>query len=174
MNPSYRISERDVKQEDLSRVMLPELRNRVFHVTSETGFVGIQSSQSVSANSAGKLGFSFPQSESGFGRRRGYVCMFDLREVSDEHLRFVLDGFCFLDPYGRRENPVFRFLAAARWGDLIPCSVADAQSGEMWIPHVEAWYPGDLPLSEIERALVVKIERLPESEFEKAIAARDQ
>ena len=173
-SPSFRIAECAVKQDDLRRVLLPKLRSRVFHVTSGRGLEGIQTSHSVSANIDGKLGFTFPQSENSFGRRRGYVCMFDLRGISEEHLKFALEGFFFLDPYGRRENPVFLFLAPARYGDIIHSRVAKPRGGEMWIPYVEAWYPRDLPLSEIDQVLSVKIERPPESDFEKAIAARDE
>lgn len=170
MTTPLRIEEITARYENLQTVVLPKLRETVFHVTSVAGFEGIRHSGAISANADGKLGFTFPQSENSYGRRRGYVCLFDLRGVSDEHLAHSLDSFYYLDPFGRRGDPVFLFVKTSVFGELIPWTSTRDNYEHMWIPYVEAWYPRDLPLSAIECALALKVKRPPPSWFEQAHA----
>lgn len=158
-----------IPRSELEVALLPRLRGTVFHVTSASNLQGIQLSGYVYSNSDDKFAYTFPQSKNAYGRRRGYVSLFDLRDVSDENLSDALFRFYFLNPFGRRDDPVFLFLSPGCYQDLIPWTVTRDDFSEMWVPYVESWYPGDLPLTEIERVIHVRIEHPPESEFEKAL-----
>jgi hypothetical protein len=146
-------------------VLLPRLLGTVFHVTSEAAFRSIQSSGVIESNQLGQRGFTFPQSEISYGRKRGFVCLFDLRRVDNDELQDALDKFYFLDPMAsKRQDPVYLFLDQPAYSELIPWTDA-RHTPEMWVPYVEAWYPRDLPLSSIRSALAVTVAREPDSPF---------
>lgn len=149
--PTGRIT---VKHGDLRPVLLPLLRGTVFHVTSTTGFDAIEQSGIISSNRHGELPFTFPQSSNSYGRNLGYVCLFDLRDVSDEIIADGLKKFYFLQP--TPADPAFLFIAPTEAERIVPWTAAPI--GAMAIPHVEAWYPSDLSLSALSHALVVTIE----------------
>jgi len=145
---------------DLRTSLLPRLRDQVFHVTTAPAFGRILSMGVVLSNRNEQLPYTFPQSEVSFGRRRGYVCLFDLRRASDDAVSWALDCFYFLDPgSSQRQDPVFLFVKDTSYGSLIPIEAAQGSTGEMWIPRVEAWYPSDLPMSAVRSALVVNVQR---------------
>jgi hypothetical protein len=128
-----------IKRSDLREVLLPVLRGRVFHVTTPTGLEGILASGQIDSNLDRRRRFTYPQSENNWGRQQGYVCLFDLRDVSEENLDDSLDKFYFLHP--AKADPVFLFVDSAEYAKLIPC-----------------WYPGDLPISVISEALTITLE----------------
>lgn len=168
MTPGYERESLTARSQDLQSVVLPKLRESVFHVTSAVGFEGIEAARMIATNAEGKLGYTFPQSQNSYGRKRGYVCLFDLRVVSEEHLDHALHCFYFLDPFFRRADPVFLFLRADRYGEIIPWTATRNNYSAMWIPYIEAWYPGALPLTEVDRVLSVRVERPPPSLLEQA------
>ncbi len=144
-----------VRRGDLEEIMLPRLRGTVFHVTSPPGFEGITTAGKIRSNRDGTLPFTFPQSHNNHGRQRGWVCLFDLREVAEDKLRDALEiKFYFLKP--TKHDPVFLFLKPPEYQKLIPWT--DAPVGAMCIPYVESWYPSDLPVSALAGALVVTVE----------------
>jgi len=59
--------------------ILPLLKNEVFHVTSIENFQQILKDGKVISNADKKFKYSYPQSENSYGRKRGYICLFDLR-----------------------------------------------------------------------------------------------
>ena len=144
-------------------VVRPRLVGTVFHVTSSKGFEGITTSGTIRHNQDGKLAASFPQSSISYGRRRGLVCLFDLRDVGDED-RFWSNFKKFSLPNPR----VFLFLDPSEYAKVRPWTDANNREvnrrGEMFIPYVEGWYPGDVPVKALSCALVVTLVRDPWSD----------
>jgi hypothetical protein len=143
-----------VKNSDLAPVVLPLLIGTVFHVTSSAALMAIGGSGAIHSNHDRRFQFTFPQSENNYGRQRGYVCLFDFREASEDAAREARRKFNFLKPTSA--DPVFLFLHPSKHARLIPWT--EAPVGAMVIPYVETWYPGDVPLSSLTYALVVTIE----------------
>lgn len=151
--PVERVS---VKRSDLEPVVLPRLIDAVFHVTSAPAFSEIKASGIVFSNQDRRFQFTFPQSENNYGRHRGYVCLFDLRDIPEDTVRDVLSvKFNFLKPASA--DPVFLFLDESEYGSLVPWT--DAPAGAMVIPYVEAWYPRDVPVAALTHALAVTVEK---------------
>ena len=62
----------------------------------------------------------------------------------------------------------YLFLHPARYADLIPNS--RGQISDFFVPKVECWYPGDMPLAHIEAVLFVRIiENVPTDPFLRAL-----
>jgi hypothetical protein len=170
--PEVPIERIQVKQTDLRSTVLPRLVGTVFHVTSHDALTKIIESRVIRSNRDGHLGFTYPQSQVSYGRRRGYVCLFDFRSVSDPELQDALMKFYFLDPMADRpQNPAFLFLDDSEYGRLVPGTSAKGNHGEMWIPFVESWYPGNLPLTAITEVLAITITREPDSPHLQALRA---
>jgi hypothetical protein len=140
--------------------VLPLLRNKIFHVTSADKLNLIEKQGIIKPNAAGLLGLTFSQSAYSYGRRRGYVCLFDLRNKSKETIEHALDGFYFLAPRPLGDTIAFLILSPAVESELITDQQAYAEIGykEMYVPNVECWYPCALPLSQIEEIILVEIE----------------
>jgi len=147
-----------VKRGDLEEVVLPRLLGTVFHVTPAPTFEMIRASGVIRSNQDGQLSFTYPQSQNNYGRRRGCVCLFDLRDVPDGELRDALRKFYFLNHAPAKGHPVFLFLDPQEYGKLIPWTVAKGNYKEVLIPYVESWYPTDLPVSALAGALAVTVE----------------
>lgn len=168
-----RIEDVKVRKADLKDRILPKLVGSVFHVTSASGFDGIAQTGLVFANQDGSLGDTYPQSAIGYGRNRGYVCLFDLRETDPSRVDRALEDFYFLDPFSDRRDPVFLFMRSEEYVRLIPWECAK-DSREMFIWHVEAWYPGDMPVATLDHVLRLKIERPPDGPHIAALRAANR
>ena len=169
MAPELLVERITVKSGDFEEaVVRPRLIGTAFHVTSSKGFEGITASGMIRHNHDGKLGATFPQSRISYGRRRGLVCLFDLRDVGDED-RFWSNFEKFSLPNPR----VFLFLDPSEYPRVIPWTDANNgevnRRGEMFIPYVEGWYPGDVPVKALSRALVVTLVRDPWSDRQSSL-----
>lgn len=153
----------EVDYSDLNEQVLPMLRGRVFHVTSRERFDRIVASGSVRSNADGSLGNTYPQSAVSLGRHNRYVCLFDLRDQSEENIQWGLDCFYFLAPAPLGDEIVFLLLNPRYHAKLILWD--DIKSGvpigEFHIPHVECWFAEDIPISEFDEALHVRVHRPP-------------
>ena len=153
----------EVDYSNLNERVLPILRGRVFHVTSRERFDRIVASGSVRSNADGSLGNTYPQSAVSVGRHNHYVCLFDLRNQSEENIQWGLNCFYFLAPAPLGEDVVFLLLdpryhsKIILWDDI----KADVPIGEFHIPHVECWYADSIPINEFSEALHVKVRRPP-------------
>jgi hypothetical protein len=154
-----------IHADQLESEFLPQLIGKVFHVTTEEGLAGIRRDALVRCNSSGELGNSYPQSTVSYGRSQGYVCLFDLRSVPEGELDWALRKFYFLNPSYANDHPLFLFLDQAHYSDVLPWTHAGGDVSLMLIPHVEAWYPHDLPIAYIERILRVTVVPRPPSDF---------
>jgi hypothetical protein len=165
-----------VDSTQLLAVLLPRLRERVFHVTPIENLSGIEATGAIQNNGDKKFAFASSMSENSYGRRRNWVCLFDFRGKGKKTLRNVRSDYMFEDPFQvvvhpflemPEDSPVastaYLFLRGEAYSRLIPAR--NVQQEAVWrtlIRKVECWYPGDIPLSLIESVLVVNIDRTNE------------
>jgi len=144
---------------ELKKKVLPLLKETVFHVTSVNAYKGIVSDRAIIPNTDKKFSYTFPQSENSYGVKRGYICLFDLRNKNDDIIKKALMKFYFLNPYPNRNRSVFLILSPKLYFNLIDYTEAKKGTGyrEMWIPHVECWYPGSIQLKDIDEVIRVTV-----------------
>jgi len=151
------------------KLLMEFLEDRVFHVTTLAAFEGIQQAGKIQNNRSGTLPIN-TSSMSSYGRLHGHVCLFDLRNKSEEVIQHTLDCYYFLGPtwfmkHGRKYinwHLVYLFLKEEWFSELIPNSAAFAHLRQkeeylQVIPDTEVWINECVPLTWIEKALVVKI-----------------
>ena len=80
---------------ELREKLLPVLKDEIFHVTSYSRFEKIEEAGFIKSNVNGELGYTYTQSENSYGRKRGYICLFDLRRKTEEEIQHGLDCFYF-------------------------------------------------------------------------------
>ena len=146
-------------ESQLRDFILPNLRGNVFHLTSRSGLKGITKDGLIRNNKNGEFPYTYPQSARSYARKRGYVSLFDLRTTSDDELEKAWSNFYFLNPPFVDNNPIFLILSPCLYPVLIPWTQARDEDAwkEMFIPHVEAFHPGDIPISHISRVLSASI-----------------
>ncbi len=165
-----------VDSTQLLPVLLPRLRDRVFHVTPIENLSGIEATGAIQHNGDKKFKFASSMSENSYGRRRKWVCLFDFRGKAEKTLRDVRSDYMFEDPFQDVIHPflempedspaastAYFFLRGEAYSRLIPA--VNVRQEAVWrtlIRKVECWYPGDIPLSLIELVLVVNIDRTHE------------
>ena len=132
---------------------------KVFHVTSYESYYGILRDGIIKPNKEGEFNFTWPQSEISYGRKRGYVCLFDLRNKSNDIIEEALMKFNFLNPFYSQNRAVFLILSPQLHSSLIYDVKAKEEIGykEMYIPYVECWYPNGISLDYIEEILEVTV-----------------
>lgn len=163
ISPLYQRENFTLQDTELRDALLPLLREQIFHVTSHDRFQLIEETGRVSANSDGALGNTFPQSARSFARQKGYVCLFDLRNKSDEAIESALSNFYFLAPHPLGDDLVFLTLRPENYTGILYWENVASTAGPaaFRIPYVECWYPTDLPLSSIHRALFLHVDWRP-------------
>jgi hypothetical protein len=145
---------------DLEDRLLPELLGSVFHVTSRSGYEGIMETGAILNNRDNRFKYTYPQSADNFGRKRGWVCLFDLRDVPDEELEWALKKLYFLNPGYCQDNPIFLILDESFHDDVLSWRAGNLK--EVRIPHVEAWYPSDIDVAKIWKVIDVTVEQSDE------------
>jgi hypothetical protein len=148
-------------ESQLRNFMIPSLRGNVFHLTNHQGLRGITKDGVIWNNKNGEFPYTYPQSARSYARKRGYVSLFDLRTTSDDEIEKALSNFYFLNPPFADNNPIFLILSESLYPELIPWTQARDENAweEMFIPHVEAFHPGNIPVSYVNRVVSVKIKR---------------
>lgn len=149
-----------LQHSELRDTLLPLLREQVFHVTSRAHFELIEKTGYVSTNSDGALGNTWHRSAQSFARQRGLLCLVDLCKKSDEVIESGLSNFYFLAPPPLGNDLVFLVLSSESYTQLLHWENVKFQAGPAGIhrePYLECWYPTDLPLSSVHRALFVRL-----------------
>jgi len=149
---------------DLKAKILPLLINKVFHVTSEKRYTKIRETGVIKNNKDKKFKYTYAQSENSYGRKRGYVCLVDLRNISNELIEEMLMRYYFLMPTDW--PPVFLILNEQYYENIISWQVAaeEVSYKEMYVPHIECWYPEDIQISKISEILKISIIKSPVNE----------
>jgi hypothetical protein len=151
------------KRSELEAIVLPLLRGRVFHVTDAATVESIARSGRIYSNQQAHFTLAFGSTNS-YGRIRGWVSLFDLSNTADAEIKEALVCYYFLRVFHfERTHICLLFIAENAWPSLIHWQRAreDVSGKEMYIPFVEAWYPGDIPLDLISDSLVVTIQSTP-------------
>jgi len=139
----------------LKETVLPMLREKVFHVTSFKAYRGIVQDNAIKASKKYSNSLS---SEISYGRNRGYVCLFDLRNKTDAVIEEAMRHYYFLNPFNQNIS-IFLILSRTDYPKLIYDTKAKKEAGykEKYVPHVECWYPGNITLKYIDEILEVRI-----------------
>ena len=133
------------KHFELEEVLLPLLLGRVFHVTTEATFDRICQLGRIYSNQEVEFALTLGHSKNCYGRKRGWVSLFDLSHTADAH---------------NENTHVYLFMAESAWPSLISWKRASREVGatEVFIPFVEAWYPGDIPIELVSDSLMVTVD----------------
>ncbi|MFT4578867.1 MAG: hypothetical protein ACI9UO_001693 [Nitrospinales bacterium] len=145
---------------ELQKELLPQLRETVFHVTSGSGLKKILAEKKILPNINNCFEYSHLQSKNSFGIKKGYVCLFDLRDKTAQTLEQTLDYQYFLSNHNWNIN-AFLILDVAAHKDLIPNEAA-VGSNKMHIPEVEVWSSTPIPLTKISNIIEVQITNRPD------------
>jgi len=157
----------DFEDTEYKEQLLGLLRDKVFHVTTVKAFESIQKDGFIYENQNAKYPLN-PTSLYSFGRCKGWVCLFDLRGKSDKEIENGLNCYYFLMPSWFREfnkseyytewRLVYLYLSHAYYKDLMPNRVASQhEKPSQFIPDIECWYPGNIPIGYIEKSIYVRI-----------------
>jgi len=148
-----------LESERVDDIVEQHLQGRVFHVTKRAYWPSIQRAGAILPNAEGELPTTFGSSSKSFFRRRGCVSVFDYRleDGSRLHgchpLQAAVPG---------EEGVAVLLLADAIQDKLIPWSrCKDEGASEQIVPHVEAGYPGPLPLALVESIVFFRREEDP-------------
>jgi hypothetical protein len=137
--------------------LLPRLKGCAFHVTTQAAYPEIRE--------VGRVLWNPPESIpkwkcKAHSREMQRVAICDLRAVDEERIHFAQRAYNFLDPRGAPPDPVFLLLSeigAHHLIEYLECEREMRQMGTQLVPHIEAGYPGDLPLAHLSSAIIVDV-----------------
>lgn len=146
----------DYFKDDLETLLLPQLVSEVFHVTKIELYESILEKGYIDPNSEGSYHRNWECDC--YGRQRGFVCLFDLRDLQTEIITEYLPRCDFLHDARFGSTSVYLLLAKSSYENVIPNRVAVVETGyrECFAPRLEGWFPGRLSLERIDRVLLVK------------------
>jgi hypothetical protein len=149
----------ECKYSELEEIVFPLLRGRVFHVTNAETFHDLIRNGGIRSDQQGLFAFALGQPGNSYGRKRGWVSLFDLRAEEDADVKQALIRYFFLKVFRSDSTRAVLFLAESAWPSLISWKRASQEVGgkEVYIPFVEAWYPGDIPIHVISDRLIVTV-----------------
>ena len=128
--------------------LLPVVRRGLYHLTSICGLKGIRHKSYILPNN-GEFPDTYTQSAKSFGRRYGYVSLFDFETPTEEQ---ILAEYHKWEGFFYRHKPVTVLIGLDRRKlepKLLPNETAKQTVGYgiPWMPHIEVWYPEPLPFS---------------------------
>ena len=137
----------------LRNTLLPELKGKLFHVTSYQAFERIIKNGDIKVNDSGVP--RWPTFTKSYASSRDLICLFDLRRASDERINYALKKIDFLNPPHCKEKPVFLFFKKTIAPKIISCN--EVGHNEQYVPYIEAWHPSPLSIENVDRILKVNI-----------------
>lgn len=134
----------ECKHSELDAIVLPRLRGRIFHLTDPVTFENIARTGRIHSYQQTDFTLAFGQSVNSYGRSRGWVSLFDLSNRADAEIKEALICYYFFRVFHSERPQICLFIAENVWPSLIHWQRAREEVGgkEMYIPFVEAWYPG--------------------------------
>lgn len=155
-----------ISKSSLEKQIIPLLKNTVFHCTSLSSYQGILESNAIYNNLENRFEYSFSVSSNSYGRKKGYVCLFDFRNKKNKTIiEELLPKFYFLNPSFCKGKVVYFILNPSLYSNLIPNEKAKEEVGfsQMWIPYeFEVWYEEKISMDGIKEIIIVDI---PDSEY---------
>jgi hypothetical protein len=155
-----RVNSISCRGSNLRHRLLPHLQKYVFHVTTRPAFELICKDGWLRHNQLGRYPTTYSQSENSFGRKNGYICLFDLRRLSNARLRETLQNYNFLNPFSD-DQAVFLLFGSVIHPKMIPWTAGKNCSGVVLIPYAECWHSGDIELVHVCRVLDVSVRSQP-------------
>jgi|SRR5215207_10255030 len=128
--------------------LAPCSQARCVHLTSVRELEGIRNKGYITPNRGG-FPDTYPQSAQSFGRKYGYVSLFDFETPTE--VQILLEYHKWVGFFYRHE-PVTVLISFNRQGlepKLLPNATAKERVGYEipWMPRTEVWYPEPLALS---------------------------
>jgi hypothetical protein len=153
----------DCEASDLEHTLLPLLRGQVFHMTNEEKFSDICRSGRIYSQEQPRFVFAPGQTETTYGRKRGWVSLFDFNDKRDKDIKEALVRHWFFRTVRNADAHAYLILAESAYPYLISWKQAFREVGnkEFFIPFVETWYPGDMPVELVSDCFVVTVHRSP-------------
>ena len=159
LGPTLSLTPKKIECEhsEIEQAMLPLLRGRVFHVTKEENLEDIRRSGWIYSKQQARLAFTPRLPENSYGCKRGWVSLYDLSDPTDAEIKEALIRYWFLRTIRNESPQVYLIVAESAWSSLISWKRASREVGgkEFFIPFVEAWYPGDVPLQLVADSLLI-------------------
>jgi len=130
------------------------LKNEIFHVTSETGWAGIQDYRKILPSQDG-LPHAFRQTLQSYARKAACVSLFDFASCRYEKIWVTFRQWMIV---AQKHKPtiLLRMDAPRIIPKLIPNSALGDQLGpdvmrdSFYVPCVEAWHKGPIPLDWVQ------------------------
>lgn len=144
---------------DVVQVLFPLLCGRVFHVTTAEKFNEICRSGWIYSKEQTQFALTPGQSETTYGRKRGWVSLYDLSYTEHTDIKEALIRYWFFRTLRPGRTDVYLMIDKSVWPSLVSWKRAcrDVGGQEFFIPFVEAWYPGDIPLQLVSESLAVSV-----------------
>jgi hypothetical protein len=140
-------------KEKREEYLLRLLKGNIFHVTTFSALKGIRKSRYVKSNKDHEFEYNYHQSENSYGRKHGYVCLFDFRTIKKPDI--VRSD----RKYGYFYSEVYLLLDKRYWGIVKTpkdCGLPGDYSN-IYIPESEVFYPHDIEISKIDTCIRVHV-----------------
>jgi hypothetical protein len=148
--PALNTTAKKIECEDsaIERLFLPLVRGRLFHLTTDESFADICRCGWISSGRQAPIALTPGQLERSYGRKRGWVSLYDLSDPTDVEVKEALIRYWLLKTLRDEGQLMCLMIAETVRPSLVSWQRAIRELGEkeFFIPFVEAWYPGDLPL----------------------------
>jgi len=144
---------------ELEEIVLPLLRGRVFYVTTEEAFNDICRSGWIDSQRQVEFFFSPARSANCYGRNRSWVSVYDLSNGAESEIKKALTGYWLFRNFRIEHTYVFLMVVESAWPSLISWKHASREVGgkELFVPFVEAWYPGNMSIDLFSESLAVSV-----------------
>ena len=149
------------QRSELEAVVLPLLRGHIFHVSGEAAFHEIARARRIEGKRQAQFISAFGSAEKSYGGKRGWVSLFDLSNPADAYIKEALISYYFFKGFLSTTSSIYLlFIAESAWSSLISWQYARREVGqrETYIPFVETWYPGDIPLDLVDQTVMVTVQ----------------
>lgn len=148
----------EIQKSEMYEDFYPKIMGKVFHYTSGINFLSILKDKRVDPiKSSGKR--TSVHSHESMGRALKGVCLFDLREKPKNQIEKIRGWYNFLAPRFEDDTLVFLVISPDFYSDVITLSEIDDETKDkaMYLPHIESWHKGYLPLRKMEVIYRVKL-----------------
>ena len=147
------------RHSELEQLVLPLLRGQVFHVATQEAFGDICRCGRIDSQRQVEFFFSPARSANRYGLNRRWVSVYDLRKGSDSDIKEALIAYWLFRNFRVEQTYVFSMVVESAWPSLIPWKHAsrEVNGKELFVPFVEAWYPGHMPVELFNESLAVSI-----------------
>lgn len=151
--------------EDLHESLLPHLKGNIFHLTTQDAYRYILEDGRIKHNRDNEFRLN-TSSDNSYGRKRGYVCLFNLKGKDKKIIDDTLSRYYFLEPTwfkkyheDRTESKLIYLILNVKYHHIIIDSEEAKESLDQRVPSTECWIDNHLPIEYIERVVTVEILR---------------